>query len=262
MIAAAVASFVVASARAGAAAPNVPSGLSSFRFGNSVTLSWTDNSTDEEGFRVFRSVDDGSFIEIAAVGADAVEYVDTDVVTGVKYAYYVVSHAQGTDSGPSNEVTADYVKVLAPNGGESLTAGGLYDITVESNIAQAASDWLVAVSTDGGLSFPHIVYPSGAPNPFPWKAGYKADQSQPPNINSVLFVTSTEADCVVKVADYLNDDIGGHLTDESDAPFTVTAVPPPSGDGDGGCAPGAGGLACASALLAGLAAAAGRRRRR
>ncbi len=51
-------------------------------------LTWEDNSTDETGFSIERSVDSGSFVEIATVGADVTSYQDT-IVLGTKYSYRV-----------------------------------------------------------------------------------------------------------------------------------------------------------------------------
>ena len=60
---------------------------------------------DVSGYNLYRSSDGNQDFElIASVGADANEYIDTDVMNGVTYYYYVTTDYSpaGTESGPSN----------------------------------------------------------------------------------------------------------------------------------------------------------------
>ncbi len=52
------------------------------------TLNWTDNSNGEDGFKIERKIDDGSFIEIALV--TGTNYVDDSVSKGFGTVYYQV----------------------------------------------------------------------------------------------------------------------------------------------------------------------------
>ena len=69
-----------------------------------ITLSWTDNSDDEDGFSVERSLSmDSDFAEVEKVAADVVTYVDTDLEAGTTY-YYRVRATRGTDFSAYSDV--------------------------------------------------------------------------------------------------------------------------------------------------------------
>lgn len=70
-----------------------PSGLSAtVEADSSVTLNWTDNSTDESGFEIWRYVEGtgtGTYTLYATVGQNVVTFTDKTVHTGVQYSYMV-----------------------------------------------------------------------------------------------------------------------------------------------------------------------------
>lgn len=68
------------------------------------TLSWTDNSTNEAGFAIQRSFNNGPWIEIARVGANATTYVDAGLVPG-EYRYRLFAYNAAGNSGFSNVAT-------------------------------------------------------------------------------------------------------------------------------------------------------------
>jgi lysophospholipase L1-like esterase len=98
-------------------APNAPSGLSaSFDSStNQIGLSWTDNASDELGFRIERKAGaGGSYSQIAEIGADQTSYTDTSTLSiGTTYFYRVLAFKNGATSGFSNEASA---AVTAPPG--------------------------------------------------------------------------------------------------------------------------------------------------
>lgn len=58
--------------------------------GGQLQLTWTDNSTDEDGFGIERKVGTtGTYAQIASVGADATSYVDSSLSDGTTYCYRV-----------------------------------------------------------------------------------------------------------------------------------------------------------------------------
>ena len=67
---------------------------------NSVTVTWNDNSTGETGFRVQRSVNDGTWTTINTTAAGAESYTDNTASEGTKNEYRI--RAEGTN--PSNNV--------------------------------------------------------------------------------------------------------------------------------------------------------------
>jgi titin len=90
-----VASFVVLFALSGfsvdAAPPiNAPSDLSATAVSSSqIDLNWQDNSDDETGFEIERSLDGISFSKIAEVGANVASYSDIGLSKATTYHYRV-----------------------------------------------------------------------------------------------------------------------------------------------------------------------------
>lgn len=59
---------------------------------SNVRITWGDTSTDETSYRVERSVDSGTYTEIASVVADTKEYVDPGLAANKVYRYRVRAH--------------------------------------------------------------------------------------------------------------------------------------------------------------------------
>src|SRR6185503_16091531 len=88
--------------------PAAPTGLSATAMAfNQINLAWTDASTDETGFKIERKLGvDGTFAQIATVGAGTTCYNDT-TVSGDSLYYYRVRATNGAgDSGYSNTDSA------------------------------------------------------------------------------------------------------------------------------------------------------------
>ncbi len=87
--------------------PAAPSSLTATANGASqINLSWTDNSSNEDNFKIERHGGDGNFVEIATVGADVVSYNDTGLVASTTYTYRVRASNSAGNSGYSNEASA------------------------------------------------------------------------------------------------------------------------------------------------------------
>jgi List-Bact-rpt repeat protein len=79
-------------------------GLSaSLAFAASVTLTWQDNSTDEDGFKIERNSNGGTYTQIASVPANTTSYTDSGVVAGTSYCYHVRAFNLSGVSSPSND---------------------------------------------------------------------------------------------------------------------------------------------------------------
>jgi PKD repeat protein len=65
-----------------------------------ATLTWTDNSGNETGFKIERSADGTTFTEIATVGANVTRYQDSGAPKG--YYYRVRAYNSAGTSGYSN----------------------------------------------------------------------------------------------------------------------------------------------------------------
>ena len=67
-----------------------------------LTLSWNESSDNEEGFKIERSVDGGSFQQIATVGVNVATYTDVTVEDNQSYTYRLKAFNRFGDSGYSN----------------------------------------------------------------------------------------------------------------------------------------------------------------
>jgi hypothetical protein len=84
--------------------PAAPSGLVTVPVASSIVwVGWTDNSTNESGFRVERSLDAGASWTIAAtLAADSAALYDGGRASEQQVCYRVVAFNSGGDSSPSN----------------------------------------------------------------------------------------------------------------------------------------------------------------
>ena len=86
-------------------APNAPSNLvATVINGNRVDLTWNDNSNNELGFRVLRSLDNVTYTEIATLGPNVTSFSDTTVEANTTYFYRIVAFNNFGNSDPSNTV--------------------------------------------------------------------------------------------------------------------------------------------------------------
>ncbi len=77
-----------------AAVPDAPSDLAvSLTSQTAITLTWTDNSDNEDGFGIERSPDGSSgWTEVGTVGASVETYMDTDLTCETTYYYRAYAH--------------------------------------------------------------------------------------------------------------------------------------------------------------------------
>lgn len=70
---------------------------------NAATLQWVDNSTNENDFKIERSLDCVNYTEIAQVGLNVTSYSDTSLIPNTRYCYRVRAHSNnGGDGAYSN----------------------------------------------------------------------------------------------------------------------------------------------------------------
>jgi hypothetical protein len=87
--------------------PAAPSDLAATATSASqIQLSWTDNTTNETGYKVERSTDGTNFVEIAPSLGNVTSYTDNGVSAGVKYYYRVRAYNTAGTSGYSNVASA------------------------------------------------------------------------------------------------------------------------------------------------------------
>lgn len=124
----------------GGTAPAAPSGLSAAAAGSSsINLTWTDNSTNETGFKLERKTGSGgTYAEIAgSIAANATSYSNTGLTASTTYFYRIRSYNTAGNSSYSNEVSA----TTTSSGGGSLPANVL-------NL----TNWKITLPVDGSDS--------------------------------------------------------------------------------------------------------------
>ena len=91
-----------------------------------INLSWTDNSNNEDGFRIERKTgSSGNYSEIATVGSNTTSYSDIGFTLATQYIYRIRSFNSSGNSAYSNEaiVTIDTIPPSAPLNASITPAG-------------------------------------------------------------------------------------------------------------------------------------------
>jgi hypothetical protein len=96
--------------------PRAPSNLQATAVSRTqVNLTWTDNSSNETGFKIQRSSDGGStWTQIGTVGADVTSYSDTTVRRRTTYEYRVAAYNAAGTSAWSNVATVTTPRTPQP----------------------------------------------------------------------------------------------------------------------------------------------------
>jgi titin len=124
--------------------PAAPSSLTATAVSISqINLAWTDNSTDESGFKIERSLAGGAFGQIATVGANVTTYSDTGLAMGTAYYYRMRSYNANGSSAYSN-IALTCTLETAPAAPSSLTASTVS--TSEINLS-----WMDNASNEDGF---------------------------------------------------------------------------------------------------------------
>ncbi|MDI6788226.1 MAG: fibronectin type III domain-containing protein, partial [Planctomycetota bacterium] len=87
-------------------APSAPSGLITTTLTTSaIGLQWTDNSGNEDGFKVERSADGVNYAQRSTLNANTVTCTDTGLSANTTYLYRVYAYNLGGNSGYSNVIS-------------------------------------------------------------------------------------------------------------------------------------------------------------
>ncbi|WEK36235.1 MAG: PA14 domain-containing protein [Candidatus Pseudobacter hemicellulosilyticus] len=121
-------------------APVAPTGLAaSLLPGNHAQLTWNDNSGDEQGFEIWRSVGNNTSFRLTTTrpgGATAQQtYTDSGLFANVSYYYKVRAKGAGGNSGYSNEVgvtTPNRVPVFEEVLDHTVQAGTTFTLPVKA----------------------------------------------------------------------------------------------------------------------------------
>ncbi len=124
---------MVGQALATSPTPSAPSGLTATTVSSSqINLSWTDNSSNEDGFKIERKTGStGTWAQIATVGAGVTGYQNTGLSASTTYYYRVRAYNAAGDSAYSNEASAT---TLAGSAGQAVTGFTLINADTDTEI--------------------------------------------------------------------------------------------------------------------------------
>ncbi|MBN1673758.1 MAG: CotH kinase family protein, partial [Kiritimatiellae bacterium] len=103
----------------GSSVPAAPSSLTAAApSSTAVTLGWTDNSGNETGFKIERSLNGSTWSQISTAGANATAYTDSGLSPATQYYYRVRAYNSAGNSGYSNtaNTTTPDTAPAAPSG--------------------------------------------------------------------------------------------------------------------------------------------------
>jgi len=90
-----------------AAPPAAPTGLGASAVSyQRIDLAWSDNATDETGFRIERSPDGAAWAEVATLGANTSAWSDDGLAASTSYSYRIRAYSGAGTSAYSNTATA------------------------------------------------------------------------------------------------------------------------------------------------------------
>ena len=122
-----------------------------------INLSWTDNASNESGFRIERSPDGTAFAEIATVGANATSYANTGLTAATQYWYRVRAY---NNTGASSYAGPTSATTLAPAPQPPSAPNALIGTRRSDGIALAWTDrsnnetgFAIYRSIDGGKTY-------------------------------------------------------------------------------------------------------------
>ncbi|MGZ8920163.1 MAG: fibronectin type III domain-containing protein, partial [Limisphaerales bacterium] len=114
-------------------APKPPTSLSGSALSSSeIRIQWTDNSSDESGFRILRKAGVSGAYATIAVGANTVAYTDSSLSAGTQYFYKVHAYNAVGNSAESAEIN---VSTSAAPATPPSTSGATSAVFLQSDTA-------------------------------------------------------------------------------------------------------------------------------
>lgn len=132
---------------------NAPSNLTATVNSNatSVTLNWTDNATNETGFTIEKSSNNGTYIALATLATNSNTYSDNAVSTGNNYAYRVRAFNSSANSSYSNVASVTLTSTTTLPTPTRVTANGIYaeGFYITWDLVTNATSYEVQLFTNG-----------------------------------------------------------------------------------------------------------------
>jgi len=145
-------------------APAAPTSLTATAVSSSrINLAWTDNATNEAGFKIERSTDGVNFTQVATAGANARSYAATNLVASTTYTFRVRAYDGPNNSAYSNAAAA--TTQPAPAAPTNLTATAVSSSRINlawTDNATNEAAFKVERSTDGVTFVQIAILPANA----------------------------------------------------------------------------------------------------
>jgi len=110
--------------------PNTPTNLiASISSCNEVSLTWSDNSDNEDGFKIERKTEGGIFAIIATLTSNKINFQDTTVLGNTKYYYRILAFNSYGSSTYSNE----FIVVTPPCGNKPNAPNNLFGESISKS---------------------------------------------------------------------------------------------------------------------------------
>ncbi len=146
--------------------PVAPSALTTSALSSSqIQLDWSDNSTDESGFNIERSIDGVNFSVINSTIADAVSFTDSGLASSTTYFYRVSAYnANGSSSysnmssattqsqgGTASSIQVDSITVSTIAQGKGIKSGSA-SVVVVDDLGNPVADAIVSGEFSGDIN--------------------------------------------------------------------------------------------------------------
>jgi len=134
-----------------------------------TTLTWVDNSTNEDGFKIERKLQNENYSIIGTTSKDVTKFVDTGLSENTTYFYRVYSYnSKGNSLTYSNEASVKTIVLPRPNIVISYTSFTHNKAIIESNIWDVSKNIVI----DKGIVWSSNMNPTVADKKISYGAGY------------------------------------------------------------------------------------------
>lgn len=167
------------------AAPNAPSGLSAITLSDTeIALYWSDNASNETGFKLERSMDGVNWSEFAITGSNVSSFTDSGLAAATTYqyrarAYNGVGHSSysnvssATTDNPVAEVCTNHTPSLAMSPGSLFSAPGAtvtFNVSLTNQDSSACASTTFILNTGDGYALGNFTLSAGSSTSTSWTA--------------------------------------------------------------------------------------------
>lgn len=126
-----------------------------------INLTWTDNSTNESGFKIERRIGSANYAAVGTVNQDVLNFSDSGLTPSTTYTYRVYAfNAVGNSLTYTNEVTLTTTALLAiPGPNVTDIDGNVYQSVTNCNQTWTKTNLNVSKYTDG-TPIPQVTDPT------------------------------------------------------------------------------------------------------